>query len=211
MSDAKLVGYLNASAGPGRPVVMVFHEWWGLNAQIRGVVDRLAEERFVAFAPDLFHGKIATDSASAEKLMSELDWNRAGAEMKTAAEALKERNPAAQLGCLGFCMGGAASLMAASLIPELRAGVTFYGIPSGADLTKIKAKVQGHFAQHDDWCSPERVDALERMLKKAGVQVEIHRYDASHAFMNEKRPVYSPQNAQLAWSRTLSFLHSSLR
>ena len=90
--------------------------------------------------------------------------------------------------------------------------VTFYGIgelkPSA--VRNIRARVLGHFAQKDDWTTPERVDALAADLKAAKGRFEFHRYDASHAFFNDTRPVYSAPDAKLAFERTLAFLDETL-
>jgi carboxymethylenebutenolidase len=205
-------GYLNDSAGKGKPAVIVVHEWWGLNAQIRGVADRFAKEGFIAFAADLYHGQLATDDATAGKLMQSMDWKVAEQDLRAAVSELKAREPNEKIGITGFCMGGAVSLFAAARIPEIAACVPFYGIPPDPQALKgIKAKVQGHFANIDNWCSPDRVDALEQLLKSSGVSVEIHRYDAQHAFFNEERKqVHSPENARKAWERTIAFLRNNL-
>jgi carboxymethylenebutenolidase len=211
--QTRIPGYLNESAGQGKPSLLVISEWWGVNAQMRGVVDRLAAEGFVAFAPDLFHGKIATDAASAESMAGSLDWTEAKTSFKRAVAALTARDPQTQIGVIGYCLGGSLALAAAATLPTLRACVAFYGIPSDekADVSKIRAAVMGHYASDDDWCSPERVDRLEKRLKAAGVSAQIYRYDAQHAFCNERRPeVYSQQNAQLAWTRTVEFLKRTL-
>lgn len=210
-TGGELPGYLNASAGKGKPSAILIHEYWGVNSQIRGMADRLAKEGFVVFAPDLFQGKIATDAGNAQKLMEQLDWKQAVADVQRAADALLSRDPGVKVGVIGFCMGGAVALASAANNPKIKACVPFYGIPTGTDLSKIKAKIQGHYARKDEWCSPERVDALERTLNHAGVPAEIHRYDASHAFCNEKRPeVYSPKNAEVAWNRAVNFLRTEL-
>lgn len=210
-SDAELAGYLNESAGPGRPSVIVLHEWWGVTPQIRNFADRLASEGFIAFAMDLFHGKIASDAAEAEGFVKALDWKRVGSEIQDVVEALKARDPRTAIGVLGFCLGGAASLYAAAIIPEIKACVPFYGIYPCADLTRIKARVLAHFAIDDPWNPTEKVDELERTLKTGGISLEMHRYDASHAFFNESRPeVYSARDAALAWERTLKFLKATL-
>lgn len=205
-------GYLNDSAGPGKPAVIVIHEWWGLNAQIRSVADRFAQEGFVVFAPDLYHGALATDPEGAQKLMDSMDWKIALRDIEHAIRELKARDPNAKIAITGFCMGGAVSLAAAARFPDLSACVPFYGIPPDTEPLKgIKGKVQGHFANIDNWCSPDRVNALEQLLKGAGVSVEIHRYDAQHAFFNEARKdVHSPENAKVAWERTLHFLKQNL-
>ena len=77
-------------------------------------------------------------------------------------------------------------------VPEFAAGVCFYGIPPKefADPAKIRVPLQGHFANKDDWCTPAAVDDLERALKAAGVKHEIYRYDAAHAFANERSAAY---------------------
>jgi carboxymethylenebutenolidase len=90
--------------------------------------------------------------------------------------------------------------------------VPFYGIPSGDyDVTKIRGPVLGHFARHDGWCTPARVDALEQALDASAVPHQLFRYDAQHAFFNDTRVrVYSPENAKVAWERTVSFLQGAL-
>jgi carboxymethylenebutenolidase len=211
---AKLPGYLkDPEGGPGRGAVVVLHEWWGLTQQVRGIADRLAREGFTVFAPDLYRGQVAREAAEAQKLMNALDRRRAMEDVSHAVEALQRRAPGTKVAVLGFCMGGALTLAAAALEGRLAAAVPFYGIPSeeAADLTKIRCPVLGHFANIDDWCTPERVNALEKKLKGAGVPLELHRYDAAHAFFNEQRPeVYSPQNAERAWARTVEFLRAKL-
>jgi carboxymethylenebutenolidase len=209
----ELPGYLKAAeGGAGRGAVVVLHEWWGLTEQIRGVADRLAREGFTAFAPDLYRGQATKDPAVAQKLMTALDRQQAMEDISRAVEALQRRTPGTKVAVMGFCMGGALTLAAAARDGRVAAAVPFYGIPQeGADLTKLRCPVQGHFANIDDWCSPDRVDALEKTLEGAGVPLELHRYDAKHAFCNEKRPeVYSPQNAELAWTRTVEFLRAKL-
>jgi carboxymethylenebutenolidase len=214
-TDGKeLLGYLSeAPGGKARGAVLLIHEWWGLNAHIRDVADRLAREGFTVFAVDLYQGKVAGDAATAQQYLSAMDWKQAGEVLQRAADALRQRNPGTKVGVTGFCMGGAVSLFAAARDPQLAACVPFYGIPGDdkVDVTRIRAPVLGHFAQEDDWCSPDRVDALEKKLKGANVPVELHRYEAQHAFFNDTRPnVYSKPNAELAWKRTVEFLHARL-
>jgi carboxymethylenebutenolidase len=207
----EVAGYLNASAGQGKPAILVIQEWWGLNSQIRGVADRLAREGFITFAPDLYHGKLATDPAGAQKLMAELDWSRAEQDVRHAVQALRARDPQVKLGIIGFCMGGAVALRSAARIPELSACAPFYGIPQGVDLTQIRGRVQGHFANIDDHVTPDRVNQLEKTLQQGGVAVEVFRYDAHHAFFNEQRKdVHSPRDAEAAWGRVLQLFHATL-
>jgi carboxymethylenebutenolidase len=210
-----LGGYLSLGDGkPGKPSVVVIHEWWGLNDQIRGVADRFAKEGFTAFASDLYRGKLATDAETAKQYSNALDWKQAVDDVRHAVQALSARDPKTRVGVVGFCMGGAVALASAAGIPELAACVAFYGIPdsSKADLTRIKGKVLGHFAKDDGWVTPAKADALVKSLKKAKVPVEAHSYDASHGFFNETREgVYSAENAKLAWERTVAFFKATLK
>jgi carboxymethylenebutenolidase len=207
-----VLGFLDDSAGAGAPAVIVIHEWWGLNDQVRGVARRLAAEGFLAFAVDLFHGGLAKDAGQAASMMQALDGKRAMADLHAAVQALLPRS-GARVGVLGFCMGGAYALATAAHNPEVKAAVAYYGIPSPAlaDVKRIQGKVLGHYASRDTHVSPERVEALEKTLASAGVKATLHRYEADHAFANEKRPeVYAPAASELAWKRTLAFLHEVL-
>jgi carboxymethylenebutenolidase len=207
-----LLGFLDDSAGAGAPAVIVIHEWWGLNEQVRGIGRRLAKDGFCAFCVDLYRGVLAKDAAEAAALLQALDAKQALSALHAAVQALLVRAEN-RVGVMGFCMGGAYALATAAHNPEVKAAVAFYGIPKPevADVTRIKAKVLGHYANRDRSVSPERVEALEKTLKKAGVEATLYRYDADHAFANEKRPeVYAPQAAELAWKRTLAFLHDVL-
>ena len=113
---------------------------------------------------------------------------------------------------MGFCMGGALTIAAAVHVPEVSAAVCFYGIPDKnfADPAKIRIPLQGHFANQDDWCTPAAVDELERALETAGVRHEIHRYDAAHAFANERSAAYDVACANLAWERMSALLRAQI-
>jgi carboxymethylenebutenolidase len=207
-----LPGFLDDSAGSGAPAVVVVHEWWGLNEQVKGVARRLAADGFLSFAVDLYRGKLTKDASEASALMQALDMKRALADLHAAVQALLPRS-GGRVASLGFCMGGAYALAAAAHNEEVKAAVAFYGIPSAAmaDVKAIKAKVLGHYASRDSHVSPERVDALEKTLAEARIPATLYRYEADHAFANEKRPeVYAPAAAELAWKRTLAFLHETL-
>lgn len=206
---ASLPAYLATPEGGERaPGVVVIQEWWGLNDQMKRTADRLAAAGYRALVPDLYRGKVASAADEANHLMTNLDW--AGAchqDLRGAVAFLKEGG--AKVGVLGFCMGGALTIMAAVHVPEVDAAVCFYGIPpaDAADPGKIGAPFIGHFAIHDDWCTPAAVNGLEATLKAAGVEHTLYRYDAHHAFFNEARPeVYVPEAAELAWKRSLDFL-----
>ena len=207
-----LFGYLNATAGKGRPAVVVVHDWFGLTPYARSLVDRFAQAGFVAFGADLYRGRAAADVDQAQALNAALPWARAEQDLRTAVLALAAREKTSRVGVVGFAMGGAASVYAATTTPEIAAVVTFYGIPKAGELAKIKAKVQGHFGNwKDPRCTPDRVRAFERALTEAQVGCEVHRYDAGNGFFNEtKAQNYSAPDAATAWTRTVEFLQRAL-
>ena len=196
------------------PGIVVIQEWWGLNAQIKGVAERLGKAGYRAIVPDLFRGKLAKNADEASHMMGGLDWDDAVEQDIRGAIQYLRKGSSAPVGVLGFCMGGALTLAAGTRLSGLDAGVCFYGIPPAtkADPTKLRIPMQFHFAHRDDWCSPEAVDKLERALRQGSAMFEVHRYDAAHAFMNEARPeVYDAAAATSAWERTLQFLLAKLR
>jgi carboxymethylenebutenolidase len=213
-------GYLASPAKPeGAPAIVVIQEWWGLNDQIRGVADRLAAAGYLALVPDLYRGKVTVEEEEAHHLMDGLDFaDAAGQDISGAVAFLKGHSK--KVGITGFCMGGALTLLALNAIPDLAAGVVFYGLPplEYLDATKIKVPVQGHWATQDEFFPAESVDALQAKLTEGGVDLEFHRYLAHHAFTNETAvgngriaaTQYDPVWAQLAYDRTLTFFGRTL-
>jgi carboxymethylenebutenolidase len=201
--------YLALPKGEGRhPAVVVIQEWWGVNDQIKGVCDRWAGEGFVALAPDLYHGQVVPfgDTAKAQELMSKLDRPRALQEIAAAVHLLKTHPRSnGKVVVTGYCMGGAMTLATAASVKGLSAAIAFYGLPPGADWSQIEAPVQMHVAEHDDWVT---VDAARKVQAAIGKLMELHTYDAHHAFCNERRPeVYNEAAAKQAWSRAVAFAH----
>jgi carboxymethylenebutenolidase len=192
--------------------VVIIQEWWGLNAQIKGVADRFARRGFRALVPDLYRGQIGLDANEAEHLMGNLNFaDAAGQDVRGAVQYLKQSS--AQVGVTGFCMGGALTFLAAVHVPELDAAVAWYGLPplEYIDASKIKVPLLGHFAIDDAFFSIQQVDALEQKLRQAGVDFTFYRYKAQHAFANEtniNKPIpvkYDREAAETAWQRTLEF------
>ena len=203
-------GYL-AVAGHGRPGIIVIQEWWGLNDQICGVADRFARAGYNALAPDLYKGRLTTTPDEANHLMSGLNFPDATQQdLRGAAQHLGQTSR--KVGVMGFCMGGALTIAAAVHILETAAAVCFYGIPPKdfADPAQIRVPFQGHFANQDDWCTPAAVDDLEAALKRAGATCEIYRYDAAHAFFNERSAAYNLTCSNQAWDRMAGFLEARL-
>ncbi len=207
-------GYLANAAHGNAPGVVVIQEWWGLSEQITGMCDRFAVAGFDALAPDLYDGVVVPyhDADAAGKEMNSLNFIEATEQnVRGAAQYLKRNG--AKVGLTGFCMGGAVTVIGACKIPELSAGVAFYGIPpeQAAKPSDVKIPLQGHFANRDDWCTPQVVDAFEKDLKAAGKTFEFFRYDADHAFVNEQRmSVHDRAAAELAWSRAIDFFKKHL-
>src|ERR1700726_223217 len=146
-------GYLATPSSGRGPGVVVIQEYWGVNAHIRDLCDRFAAEGFVALAPDLFHGRQAKEPDEAGKLLMALDLAEAARDMLGAGKWLGAdgRHPGDRVGIVGFCMGGALALYAATLSDVFAAVVTFYpylGATASAspDVTKIRGSVLGHFA-----------------------------------------------------------------
>jgi carboxymethylenebutenolidase len=117
-----------------------------------------------------------------------------------------------KFGCVGFCWGGAMANNLAVNVPELKAAVPFYGRqPDVADVPKIKASLQLHYAEHDERVNAG-IAAYEEALKKAGVNYQLFMYaGAQHAFHNDTAPTrYNEAAATLAWKRTIDFLKEKL-
>jgi carboxymethylenebutenolidase len=219
-------GYLaepaNAVAAKTAPGIVVIQEWWGMNDQIRGVADRLAAQGYRALVPDLYRGKSTVEAEEANHLMTNLNFgDAAGQDVRGAVQHLKATG-SAKVGVTGFCMGGALTLLAAVHVPEVDAAVVWYGYPplEFVDAGRIKAPLQGHFANQDEFFKIAGVDALENKLMGAKVAFDFHRYDAQHAFANETQvegakllPVlgYDAAAAKLAWQRTDAFFAEHLR
>jgi carboxymethylenebutenolidase len=197
--------------------VLVLHAWWGLNDVIRDFCDRLAQEGFVALAPDMFSGKISRTIEEAEQFVTHLDWEQAvPPEILSAVEDLSE-HPAVTgngLGTVGFSFGGFWALWLAQKKPELIRAVTlFYGTNGGGgDFQQSKAAYFGHFAESDPNESITVVQELEKNLRGANRPTTFYIYPGTgHWFFEKDRQdAYHAQSAQLAWDRTIAFLHDQL-
>ncbi|HEU5369362.1 MAG TPA: dienelactone hydrolase family protein [Ktedonobacterales bacterium] len=207
--------YLALPAQGTGPGVLVLHAWWGLNAFFKGVCDRLAREGFVALAPDVYHGKIATTIEEAQQIRkvfeSEREQVQTLAEM-TAAVMYLRQHPATRgqgIACVGFSMGASyAYAMSCDRPSDIAAVVAFYGAGDAeADYSAARAAYLGQYVEHDEWEEDEYVDQLEAKLRADGREATFYRYAGlKHWFMEENRPEYDAEAAALAWQRTLDFL-----
>jgi carboxymethylenebutenolidase len=202
-------GYLSVPSQPDAPSVIVLHAWWGLNSFFKSLCDRLAEEGFVAFAPDLNEGKIARTVEEAKQIMSESnsEWKHAVA--AAAPDFLRSRPEVKKeaFSLMGFSMGAAWSLELASESPEhIRKVVLFYGV-NDTEFSKIKAEIVGHFSDVDEWEPLDGIQQMEADMRAAGLHPTFYIYpNKSHWFFENDRPEYDPEAAELAWRRTLKFL-----
>ena len=206
VNGTNAAGYLaDAETGQGTGV-LVLQEWWGLVPQIKGVCDRLAEQGFTALAPDLYHGEFAehTEMDKAGELMTTLPPDRAARDMAAAIDFLLSLDTCSsdQVGVVGFCMGGMLSLLiSAQEGSRVGAAVSWDG---------LSAKVEGHFAAHDDFFPPDAIRSLENQLQELGKEVTFHIYEGTgHAFANEEDVLgtFDVNAASLAWDRTIQLLN----
>lgn len=209
-------GYLvRPAAGAGKlPGVLVVHENRGLNPHIEDIARRIALDGYMAFAPDALFplGGYPGDEDKAREAFRGLDQAKCREDFVAASHWLRTRpDSTGKLGAVGFCYGGGIVNMLATRVPELLAGVPFYGGPAPiADVPKIKAALLLQFAATD-----ERINAAwpeyEAALKAANVKYEAHIYpNTQHGFNNDTTPRYDEAAAKLAWQRTVDFFKKHL-
>lgn len=195
------------------PFILLIHEWWGLNDQIRSVGAVLAEEGYGALAVDLYHGRSTTDRAEAMALRNAVDTDAASETLAAWLDWLKTHPRAnGKLATLGWCFGGGWSLNA-SLLRPVDGTVVYYGrVDRPAEqLRRLKGPVLGHFARRDQAITPDIVERFEAAMREADRRYVLYWYDADHAFANPTDGRYDAEDAQLAWTRTLAFFGETLR
>ncbi len=212
-------GYLAypAQAEGGLPAVLLFHEWWGLNDNIKSMANQLAGQGYVVLAADLYGGRVADQPDAARALMESAlnDREVLNQHLRQAQFFLKEQIKATRIGTVGWCLGGALSLRSALVMPEeIDATVIYYG-HVGSDPVELKpltAPVLGLFGSADQGIPVAQVRAFEQTLKTLGKTAEIHVYEgAAHAFANPSGGNYKADAAQDAWAKTLAFLATHLK
>ncbi len=212
--DELIYGYFAAPADMFEPLpaVIMIHEWWGLNDNIRAMADRLAGEGYIVFAVDLFNGKVAKSAGEARALMAQaLEDPEAGNQnIRAAFQFVSETAGAPRIGVLGWCFGGGWALHTARLFPEeLDASVIYYGQVTDDEeaLQPIGAPILGLFAADDAGIKVESVKAFEAALARLRKNYEVHIYPGvGHAFANPTGTSYNAAAAEDAWRRTLEFL-----
>ena len=193
------------------PAVILIHEWWGLNDNVRAMADRLAGEGYMVLAVDLYGGKVAESSEAARVMMLEVveEPQLAEENLRSAYEFL-ETAGAPRIGSLGWCFGGGWSLNTARLFPtELDAAVIYYGqVTDDEDkLGPVEAPILGLFGGADTGISVESVESFRGALERLRKDHEIHIYPGvGHAFANPTGTNYDAQAADDAWQKTIDFL-----
>ena len=218
IDGAPLSGYLARPAGVSGslPGLIVVHEWWGLNDNIRKATERLAGEGFVALAVDLYRGESASVPKDAMKLMAALNESTDHAEenLRQAHRYLATDQAAPRIGSIGWCLGGRWSLRTALLLPEeLDAAVIYYGTVTTdeAQLATLQMPILGNFADDDPIIPVDTVNAFTATLQSLGKDVDVKIYEnTKHAFSNPSGMAYQPEAAEDAWNRTLVFLQTHL-
>ena len=213
--DQTVNAYLAGPEGGG-PGVLVLHAWWGLNPFFRRVCERLADQGFVALAPDMFNGSVATTIEAAQKQASEAFSNskQLWEIVAAAGEYLRAHpaNTAKKIGVVGFSFGAAWTLVAATRVPEqFGAAVVFYGTAGPMDFSPMKAAFLGHYSDVDPEEPMEGIRETQKAMQAAGVDATFEMYPGQpHWFMEDDRPQYTAAAADLAWERTMAFLKKNL-
>ena len=198
------------------PAVVMIHEWWGLNDNIKDMANELAGEGYVVLAADLYNGEVATDPNRAKELSSSVNENpeQAITNLQSAVQYLASlpNVNSSRIASLGWCFGGGQSIQLAlhSEQNPLAATVMYYGnlVNDTNELSKINWPVLGIFGDQDQSIPVESVDAFEQALNGTGIKNEIYIYPGvGHAFANPSGDNYAPEETADAWQKTLTFLN----
>ncbi len=193
--------------------VVIIHEYWGLNDHIKDIAERYADAGFIAIAPDLFRGKVATNPDEASKLMNALELEDGLDTIKDVVVETQRKYEILYFGITGFCMGGTFALQAVCHLEGLHASAPFYGdIPDEMTLKGLKTPVLFVSATEDKWINPAKVAELERIAKDNTLPIESVKYEADHAFFNNTRPeVYNEEAAKDAWGKVVKFFNENFQ
>lgn len=198
--------------GPGQKVVVVIHEWWGLNDHVKDIVERYAAEGFTAVAPDLYRGVVLTDPKDAGKAMHDLSIEDGLDTIRCAIAAARDKYGASHFGVTGYCMGGTFALRAACEVEGVSGAAPFYGdIPDEDILKTLHTPTIFISGTRDGWITPEKVAQMEDVTARYELPLTSVKYDADHAFFNNTRPeVYDETSAKDAWALVVGFFKEKL-
>jgi carboxymethylenebutenolidase len=208
-------GYLASPTIDGQyPVVIMIHEWWGLNENIRDMAEKLASHGYIVFAVDLYDGQVATTSDEARELMSSFDEDYRIENMNIAYSYVQEQFAPEKVGSIGWCFGGGQSLSLALNNEDIDATVIYYGqlVTEKDRLSKINWPILGIFADLDQGITPQSVGEFEAALNDLEIPNDIYIYpDVNHAFANPSGERYAPEASMDAWQKTIEFLEINLK
>lgn len=218
LGDREVRGFLAQPANPAGPMpgIVVIHEWWGLNDNVRAMAKRLAGEGYMALAVDLYEGESADTPERARELMTGTNDRTADLEdnLRQAVDFL-ERQGAESIGVIGWCFGGGWSLQTALLVPgEIDATVVYYGrlVTDPDQLAALQSPLLGNFGALDQGIPVASVKEFEAALDELGKDYDIKIYEgAGHAFANPSGERYEAAAAEDAWKRTLAFFADNLK
>ena len=206
-------GYLavpDAGSGPG---VLVLHSWWGLTPFVHELTERLAADGFVALAPELLVGDTPPSQADAEARLAQADANELAHLVRSSLATLQDLPATSEdpVGIVGMSMGASLGLWLSARVPDaVAATVVFYGAQD-IDFRPARSAYLGHFAETDTFVTDDDLALLEAELRLNDLDVEFHRYpETSHWFFEADRPEHDVSAADLAWERTVRFLHQRL-
>lgn len=208
-------GYLAKPTTSGQfPGIVMIHEWWGLNENIKMMAEKLASHGYVVLAVDLYNGNVAATSEEALQLIGSFDREMGIANMNSAVSYLLENNNSVKLGSIGWCFGGGQSLNLALNNDDIDATVIYYGqlVTDKDRLSTIRWPVLGIFAELDQGITVENVKKFETLLNELEIKNEVHIYSGvDHAFANPSGDRYAPEESKDAWQKTLEFLNANLK
>lgn len=208
-------GYLAQPVTDGDyPGIIMIHEWWGLNDNVKEMADKLASHGYVVLAVDLYNGDVAATSDQARQLISKYDSQSGIHNMNSAISFLSDDYSVDKIGSVGWCFGGGQSLNLALNNSDMDATVIYYGslVTDTEILSAIQWPVLGIFAELDKGISVETVSDFESALNELSVENQIFIYDGvDHAFANPSGERFAPEESKDAWTHTISFLESTLK
>ncbi len=193
-------------------MVLLVHEWWGLNDQIKTVAAEYAGLGYNALAVDLYDGRVATSRDDARSYMKSVDGAEAVDTLVSWVDWLRAHKASSgKIGTVGWCFGGGWSLMTGIKTP-VEATVVYYGnvARTAEEVKSLKGPVLGHFASRDKWINRKMVSGFEAAMTGAGKAFESHWYEADHAFANPSGGRYDEADAKLSWKRTVEFFGTHL-
>lgn len=196
------------------PGVILIHEWWGLNDNIKSMARGLASHGYVVMAVDLYAGQVATTPDGARQLLLSFDVQKGISNIQDAVNVLKQDYNTNKVATIGWCFGGSQSLNYALSGNKIDATVIYYGQPvtDTTKLSTIKWPVLGFFGENDQSITVDKVKEFKSSLDNIGVENEIHIYPGvGHAFANPSGANYAPEETKDAWNKTLSFLDNHLK